>query len=460
MSVPQIPSLFNNNGDAPKQPQQSVEKVDKAPKEISKIEPNEISKKISEALAKATVNWPLMKEKAVACQAALSLVKPITSDEEDQALEKLLVKSKKTYDLISGMRKETTGEFDLVKSMMMGPEKSISTLVGDQESPYHIGVKYRNDWANAKLKKKREEEAEAKRVENETLELSRLKGEFELIFHNNVIDYATTMETNIANYFNKLVLVDEDGSPKWDEMIKRFSLKPALKVETFESWFNLPFDITKLTQDAYDEFVDKVKEVYTYEVINNIYVGLAQPKVDEWKAKLPGKKKELEDLAELAKTNAKEAEKLRKKQEKEAQKVTDKIVATAQENKDSKAAEVKTSQRNETLGAQFETLKVTQNQEDIGAKIKRVPIVNCDPKDIVTVFAQALYHCFVHPDFEGYLKKDKSTGQPLPLDNNGVPEYTSWAKTILNFVAEKTTEQVPGIEFKEIASTSQRSKKD
>lgn len=461
-----IPSLFNSNGTSPAKEETTNSPAKPAvdAKEIANVEPSEVEKKLKSALEKAVVNWPQMKEKSVACQAALSLIKPITSDEEDAKLEKLLVKSKKTFDLISDMRKETTSVLDSIKTDMMQPEKAISILKTDPNSPYHLGVKYRNDWANAKLKKQREEAAEATRKENETLEISRLKAEFELIFHNNIVDYVSTMETNIANYFNGLQLEKVDAKDEskvitWEDQIKKFSMKPALKLETFESWFNVPFDNTKLSQEKYDDFVDQVKDLYTYEVINEVYVGQAQPKIDEWKAKLPERKQELETLRDLEASNKKEADKLKKAQEKADKKKLEAIQKSSEENKQIKAVEVKSAQNNEALAAKFETLNVTQTQEDIKAKVKRVAIIDCDPTKIVEVIAQALFHCYMNAEFEGHLKKDKQTNQPLPADENGVPQYNAWVKPILTFLAEKTVAEVPGIKFIEVATTSQRSKK-
>ncbi len=457
-----LPSLFNNNGTGPaEQPKEKLPATaaPAAQKEITELAPNVVAQKITVALEKATVNWPEMTKKSVACSAALSKVQSIESDEEDQAAEKLLVKSRATYVLINKMRAETTSEFDSIKSIMMEPEKKISILPGEKDSGFNRVKALRDGWANKKLAKQRAEAAEALRLENETLELTRLKGEFELTFFNNVADYLATMETNISTYFSKLVLTDADGKPKWDEMIKKFSVTPAIKVETFEKWFELPFDKNKLTQEKYDEFVDQIKAVFTYDAINGTYVEQAQPKIDAWKAKLPAKKIELEEMEALKLKDAKAAALLLKKQQAAADKETKKITAQAEAEKAEKAKEVQTAQRNETLGAQFETLKVTQNQEEISGKIKRLPIINSPIENIVEVFSMALYHCFIHPDFEGYLKKDKATGEPLPADENGMPQYAAWALPILKFVAEKTDVQIKGIEFKEIISTSQRTKK-
>lgn len=444
-----LPSLFNENGEAPKQ----TEAAKTGSKEIT-VEPNIIAELLGKALKSATVNWPLMKEKAIACSAAISLVKEIKTDEEFETAKKLYSKSAATYDVINKLRTETTDEFDKIKKKMMEPEKRISKLATEKDSEL-LGLKNLiNAYANKKFEEQQAAEKEAKRVEDETFEISRLKAEFQLLFNNKVIEYAQTMETGIANYFNTLTL---DG---WDEKIKKFSLKPALKVETFNTWFDLPYDKTKLSVEKYKELVDQVKDLYTYDLVNGSYVESIQPKVTEWKGKLPAKKKELKDMEALAKKDKKAAEALQKKQEAEQKEQLEKINSDAQNQKDNVASQVQKQQLNENLSATFENQKVVQNAQEIGGKKTRIGITQFEPKNVAVVFSQLLFHCLAHEDFEGYLKKDKETGLPLPIDQNGKPQYTDWAKKIIDFVAEKTDVQVEGMLFKEIFIASTRVKKE
>lgn len=451
-----IPSLFNNTGTGPAPEQTAAAPAGKTQEstEIKNVEPSKVETDLKLALSAAVTNWPEMTRMAIACEAALSGITVIENDEQEESAKKVLSKASATYTKIEKMRKETTSKLDEIKKDMMQPEKKISTLANDKDSIFWKAKSHLNVYANKKLAEQQAKEKEALRVQYETEELARLKGEFEMIFHNNIIDYVSTMESNISKYFNSLKL---EG---WSESIKRFSLKPALKIETFESWFNVPFDNKKLTQEVYDDMVSNVRSIYTYEVINNIYVEQAQPKVDEYKKKLPARKKELTALAELEKTNAEAAAKQKIEMEATAAAQQKAISDTADKEKAEKSFEVDRNQKAANLGAQFETLKVTQNQEDIAGRKKNVAVVNCEPTHIVEVFAKVLYICFTNPEFKGYLKRDKKTGEILPSDENGIPQYEDWAKTLLTFYAENSDVKIDGVDIKQIISTSVRKEKE
>lgn len=459
-----LPSLFESDGKTPNQAQTNAPaQSTTSAKEVKPIEENAITVKLKTALSKAIDNFPIMDAKAKEFDEALKKIDKIENDEDDQKAEALLVKAGKAYDLIEAKRKETTELTDEIKKSMMQPEKLISKLAADKDSSYNKVKGLRNAWANKKLQAQEAKKKEAERVKNETFELNRLKTEFTTVFNNKIVDYLANTEVALLTHFNSLNL------EKWDEQVKKFNLTPALKIETFNSWFNLPFNPNFLTTEKYNEFlngvkgvegeedVKGVKDVYTYEVINKIYVDQAQPKIDEYKKKLPAKKKELEDLAKLAETDKKAADKLVKENAEKAATASALITSNATAKKEEISATAAKEQAGNNLNAQFEELKVTQNLEEIGGSKKRKAIINCDPKDIVEVLANMLFLCFSNPKFEGYLDTDKE-GNILPADENGIPQYAKWLKPIVKFVEEHTSNDIAGVYFKNVVSTVQGGK--
>ena len=461
MSI-ELPSLIEENNE---QPANNVP----AKKDSTAVElaPNEVALKIQTSMQKAETNWPLIKEKSVKAQAALSSVQVIENDEQDAAAETIVKRVVKTYQEISKMRLEITAPLDEIKDKVIEPEKKVSNLKGhDSVSELARVTKLRNAYANVKLEKKRKEEAAALATQNENFEIARIKAELQTSFTSNVTDYAANAEITMLNFFNGLLL--EKPNPEnpekpitWDDQVKKFNMTPKLKETTFNTWFDVDYDKSKLSVEKYKELIESVKKLYTFELINAAYVKVAQPKVDEFKAKLPAKKKELLEMDKLFKKDKKAAETLRLKQEKENKDAVDKVNADATLAKQESAAKIKKQQNQSKLGASFEALTVTQNQEDI--KTKRIPIITAtDPQGVFEAMAQCLFHAFSKPEeFEGVFKKDKATGALLAPDENGMPVYNAWAKTLLEFVAKNTDAQIEGITFKEVAvSTVARDKKD
>lgn len=440
-----IPSLFEEG----KQPENTSPEV-KETTEVQLAE-NEVALKIQASVKKAETNWPVIKESSVKAQAALSGIIKIENDEDDAKAEEVVKKVIKTYAKVSALRLEITTPLDEIKEKVMQPEKFISNLKGHAgESHLTRVVNLRNTYATEKLQKQRKAEADALAKQNEEFEISKIKADVQTIFNQNVLDYAANAEIAMTKFFNNLQLVkDNPEKPEepisWEQQIKKFNLTPKLKETTFNEWFDVPYDEQKLSVEKYKEVIEGIKALYTYELINKAYVTIAQPKIDDFKAKLPAKKKELEDMAALQLKDKKAAEKLRLKQEAENQQKIDKINSDAALEKEKAAKEVKKQQNNENLGASFETLNVTQNQEEL--KIKRIPILTEeDPQKVFDAMAKVLFHCFSKADkFVGVFKKDGKT------DENGMPEYTPWAKTLLSFVADNTEAQIEGITFKEIA---------
>ena len=274
---------------------------------------------------------------------------------------------------------------------------------------------------------------------------------FENHFFVKTLELLAGMDDSIAKYLTTMTLEN------WDSKQAIFSVTPKIKQDVFDSWFVVEYDGLKLSKVKFDELLVEVKEKMTYEKVNTIYQEKAILKVNEWKGKLPARKKELEEIAELEKTNAAAA--VERQKEIDAKNATDeKNRATAlEQQKSEKAAEVQQAVQGAQLDNAFEAQVATQaagSGKSTGTRKKRVSVITAPDNKIVEVMAKVMFACFTNAKFKGHVKKD-GEGKPL-VDVNGIPQYQDWAAELLDFVAQNTDVKIEGIEFKEIISTTAR----
>ena len=94
-------------------------------------------------------NLVLMEDKVAKATAALSKIKVIKNDEDDQAAAHILSRVRPTFEVVQKMRKEITDPLDEIKKALMEHEKKISTAKGSG-SEYERVKKMRDQYANQK----------------------------------------------------------------------------------------------------------------------------------------------------------------------------------------------------------------------------------------------------------------------------------------------------------------------
>lgn len=396
---------------------------------------------LTSALNVAKEQFPVMQKKAEAARLALSTIVQVTNDEEDLKANNYLVKTAKTYDEIVELRKSITGPMDTIKELLMAPEKVVSLEKSHTNSAAWRIKNMRNAYAVIKADKIAEENKAIQADKNKKEELARLKAVFENKFFESVTAKVQALRTTVNEFFSGITLEN------FDDKSKKFAMKPQLKQPDFESWFIVEWDKTKLPAAEFEAFLSKVKAQYTYEAINKIYVDQADPIVQEYKDKLPALRETLTKEDALAKENQVEADRLHKErieaQQKEAAAKNAELDSAVKDNQ----ATVQRDMENEQLNAEFESQVASQNVGELsGVRKTKGAKITGPPAKIVEILSRVLFACYQNPNFEGHLKRDK-TSRALLVDDQGNAIYTDWAERILSFWANNASDAaIDGIE--------------
>jgi hypothetical protein len=399
------------------------------------------------ALENAKTLYPEMVASAQRAAAALSTIKQVENDEEDEKANAYLVKSKLTYDKIKEMRERITKNTDLIKEELMKPEKTVS-LEKSHTGSEALRVKLLRD--NYAVKKAAQIEENNKKIEaqrNKETELARLRSEFTTTFHANILKRASALREGISEYLATFTLEN------FDEKAKRFSLKPSLKQADFEDWFIIPYDKSKITTEDFSQFLAEQKQQLTYDEVNKIYIAQAEPIVLEFKNKLPDLKVKLTEIRDLEKTNAAAAEAKKADMAKQAEAETKKATDLFNQQIETNKQEAATQLQKETLDAEFNAqVAAQQNGELTGVRKTKYAKITGPPADIVKIFSAVLFACYSNPSFEGHYKRDKTT-KAVSVDDKGEPILQDWADKILTFFANNCDAKVDGLEIHEKIGT-------
>lgn len=417
--------------------------VKQTPTELAQERVNNVIKKVGE-------NYPMMDSKANAALLAMSKITQVTNDEEDTLANNLLIKVKKTFETVEPLRKEITDDLDGFKEFLMQPEKKISPL--NPLSDFVRIKKLRDVYHNNKATKAKEEADTIKK--NKLIEDEKIR--VRTVLKKNIVDglydAINKLSSSIVQYIAAMNL------DNWDEKSAKFSITPKLKDEVYNAFFVIPYNQQLLKPEEYAAIVNEIKAVETYEKANADYVKVADGTVKSWKDSLPDKKKELEKIRD-AKPEEKDAL-VNAMQNKDGEL----IAKQNQEIKQTQEAAVNviTEEANEAaLNNDFSAQVSLQSRggggtaKPKGARTIRKPIITVADADMVKFFSKVLFACFVHPAFDGILKKKK--GVYIGDDDNGCPQYADWVTELVGFL-EKNVDNpnIPGLTFKEIISTAQR----
>lgn len=372
---------------------------------------------------------------------ALSQLKAVTTDAEDEIANNLLVKARVTLeDPAKGiiiLRKSQTSVLDAYKGMMMEPEKK---LIAETERIKAL----RNQWANKKLEIQKQEDARIAREKAVADEISRVKAELRKAPVNGIVTGLHQMSEGIREHVKTMTLEN------WEAKIVRFNVKPVLREEKYNALFNVPYNKDLVSDAMYAAIVEEVKKEYPLEKLAEQYVTQAEGTIKMWRDDLPKKRDELEHLAQLEATNKIEAEKERERLRDEQDRQAAEAKQRLEDQQKQHAEEVQNAHDEERLQNEFEAQLKTQaggTQLAKGSRKNRVAVISCQDADIVKTLSKVLYECFSNPKFPGILDKGGK------VDENGVPVYAKWLQPLLTFVAKECDKDIEGITWKEVAST-------
>ena len=390
-------------------------------------------------------------------KARLSVFTTILDDETDEKAEAALVKARTTFEQLQNYRKNITAPLDALKSRLMAYEKEISIDPKDTASPYNKVKALRNIYNNAKVQAAEEKRLAALKMQKKNEEIIRIKSE---IAKNIVLQVANTVSRvneDINQYLNKFTVEN------FDVKAAQLNARPTLKPEIWVNWFDIHYNKELVSPEEYKAIVDEMGNEgdYTYEKVSEMYVAKATPVIESYKSKLPGLREKLIDIQKKSETDAESAADAKRKLDEERELQQRQV--QAQNDADMKAQQEKAEREAQEarLENSFNTHAVLSEQTTAaaGGKTVNYAILNCDPKDIVSVLSQLMFTVFTHPKFKGIVQTDKA-GFPkyevLPDGKTERPVYEKWVETLFSFYADNCSHNVPGIDIVKCYSTVQK----
>lgn len=264
------------------------------------------------------------------------------NDDLDKEANDLLVKIRKTYDLMNERRKPITSLFDSVKKVFTEFEGRIDPK--GKDNVYARIQLHRNNWAAAKAQEQKKREEEARRKAAYEQERITIKSDIELKLKQHFLSYVEAQQKVLVNLFEGIQLDTFDPSA---QLILKFS----------EAY---PFS-------HFENFIPQVYKVYlTDEEVRNILTNAKLGKFDTFARefsetikglkeiftdKLPSKRNE---LAAIANANAEEKKRLEAEAEARRKAEQERIEKESAEKAAAAAAQAETNKQVETANSLFD----------------------------------------------------------------------------------------------------------
>lgn len=349
-----------------------------------------------------------------------------------------LGRCKDAYELWNKQRMEITGPMDQFKKDLMEYEKSVSP--NEKDNLYAKNRAALVAIENKKLAYQKQKEDEARRKK----ELEDYK-----------VDVATKVKKNLAQMLIDRVSQADSGSREFwkattlenfDERAKVFtSGKLKLKQETYDLCFNVPVDYNKITTDQLTELITKLKSDETYEAWNNSVIEAITPTVNEWRAKIPSIKEELQAIANAKGEEAKAA--LIKKQQDEADADAERKRKELEDLSKSTATDIEAEADKDKMQNMF--VEQVSTQALGTANTKRVYVVR-DEKLLVKALCNAIYHTVSNDKFPGLYKTDRAK-KVVINEETGKPFFRDEIQWWFDFAAANCDVALEGMDLIEVA---------
>lgn len=369
---------------------------------------------------------------------ALKKVTGIETDEQDEKVERLLVKVRNTYKKVETLRKGITGPMNDIKKLLMEPEKSISNAVGTNNE-YERVKKLRDKYAETKHQLEIKRQQKIQREKDIALEKARIKNAYETKVSEGLLQANEDLNAALKKAFNDTTL---ETLPKLQTRMNRGAI---LREPVYNSWFEglVNANLSLVPKQDVEKIRDAVKKEKPYPVCLNLYQTEAKKIMESWSDTLP----ELKEALKKGKEEAKKlAERASKEEEEKAKKAREK------QQEESKAA-LKGAQLNAEFSSQ---IKMQEGEIEHRGNIKKRAILEASNEDLIAVISELFFEVFIHPKYTGIIKKDRQGN--LQENEDGTPIYVDWFESLLNFYANNCEDTVPGIKIVDVVTTTQRKK--
>lgn len=373
---------------------------------------------------------PSLQRGSEACDAALDEITGCNTAEEYEQHMATLADVREGYEKLKKKRMELTGMVDAFKDIMMEYERPFNH---DTKAPSKYNEKKKflidfNQREHDRLQKEKAEAAKKKDVENHKVDL---RAKMLENLSNMVVARVKHADNGSKDYFAVSTLTNFDERA---EALKKMKIK--LKQEDYDACFVTTYNKELLNLTEVQEFITSIKQEETYDKWNSAVQESASPIVNEWRARIPELKKQLQDVAELEAKNKEAAEELKQKQKDEAEAQS----KQRQEQLDLALSNQKESIQEEAnmnkMSNEFVAQAATKGIGDPG-KTKLV-MKFTDPKLAPKAFMEIQYHCMSHPDFISSYPcfQRRDTKKKLMSDDKGRPVYIEavqwWIDWFLN----------------------------
>lgn len=273
-------------------------------------------------------------------------------DNNVEDIKTLLKESRAVNNSLGATRKATTDGFRDIIDGLLEYEKDVrGTLEKDIESVKKLLNAY-------KAEKEAEAEAERQRIQREKdreIEMTRISKTLELAHMESSERAAIKYKDGLQRAFDSLTLEN------FSERVKNMkSLRPKLSLGAYEADLNIHYNNSLISNEEFSALKEKA---HFYKEANDKFKGEVESFLFNLTKALPQKKKELEQLAELAKKDKAVAEAKRKEAARQAEERQKQIEAEREKAKAERekveAAALEAAKLNAELNAQAaaQTLK-------------------------------------------------------------------------------------------------------
>lgn len=411
----------------------------------------QIGNKLMTILSLAVTRYPQIKQSCDRAAMALTRFTAIDDADMDKQANDTLVKVRTTYDTRSAERLEITRELDTIKEFLMAPEKLISTDKKATGSEYVRVVKLRDTYAANEKIKADKAKADAKLKQDKENEVARITAELSKNAINGMANAVQAVALWLAKEWPALTL------ETIADMEAKLTSEPALKQETYLGWFGVSYNGSLVPAEEYAALVDAAKALRAYDACNSEFNNKAKAITSEWLARIPGKKQELQQIADTAATNAAAAQKLQDDAAAAATEAAEQQLAQLQADQTADLAVVEQQYEDAKMNTAFVAQVTIQGVgEQANTKTTKEGWFDCPEEEIINVLSKVIYHVFTHPDYKGFYKREAKTKE-YKRDDQGRYVYEDWLAGLLNFFATNCdATQVPGIKVTEKVSTIQK----
>lgn len=400
--------------------------------------------KIEDVPALVQKNLPQMIKSHQMAVAAMEKVSEVNDDNSYEQLNNLLVRVKKTHDIVYGWRTEITSQLDEFKKQLMAYEKPLSD---GKDSLYSQKRQLLTDFKQKQLEEIKRVQAEADAKKERENKLAELKGKILQNLNDLSASKIKQSDSGSSEYFRATTL------ETFDKRAEAFmKMKPKLKQEDWTACFSVDFNGLFGSDQDRINWLQLIMDVESYEKYNQLVIDGALPILNEWRAKIPQLKQQLIDLKNAGDEDA------RKKLLEEQNKQAEEELKIRQQQIDSsahqKANEIQHKTDMDKINNEFVSQVTIQELGDAGPAKKIIKFT--DKKLVANALSKMIYHTMINPKFKGIEKRDKSGA--IVKDETGEPEYIDAVDWWLKFFIANCDADIDGTKIFDVAKIQVRKK--